>query len=133
MNKVFLIGNITRDPELSETAGGVKVCHFAVAVNRSYTDSNGERQTDFFNCTVWRGLAENVAKYCKKGNKVAVSGSVQVRNYEDREGVKRTAVEVVVQDVEFLTPMSANSAPAASAPPSGPQPQAFDDDGQIPF
>lgn len=133
MNKVFLIGNITRDPELSETAGGVKVCHFAVAVNRSYTDSNGERQTDFFNCTVWRGLAENVAKYCKKGNKVAVSGSVQVRNYEDREGVKRTAVEVVVQDVEFLTSKAANTSSPGSASPSVPQLQAFDDDGQILF
>ena len=58
MNKVFLIGNLTRDPELTETAGGVAVCHFAIAVNRNYTSQDGERQTDFFNCTAWRGQAE---------------------------------------------------------------------------
>ena len=62
MNKVFLIGNLTRDPELTETSGGVSVCHFAIAVNRSYTSADGERQTDFFNVTAWRGLAENIAR-----------------------------------------------------------------------
>lgn len=66
MNKVFLIGNLTRDPELTETSGGVNVCHFAIAVNRSYTSADGERQTDFFNVTAWRGLAENIARYTKK-------------------------------------------------------------------
>ena len=103
MNKVFLIGNLTRDPELTETTGGVSVCHFSIAVNRTYTDSSGERQTDFFNCTAWRGLAETIAHFCKKGNRVAVSGSIQMRNYEDNQGVKRTAVDIIVQDCEFLT------------------------------
>lgn len=104
MNKVFLIGNLTRDPELTETPSGVAVCHFAIAVNRNYSSQDGERQTDFFNCTAWRQTAETVARYTKKGNKVAVSGSVQLRNYEDNQGVKRTAVDIIVQDVEFLTP-----------------------------
>ena len=103
MNKVFLIGNLTRDPELSETNSGIAVCRFGLAVNRQYASSDGERETDFFQVTAWRGTGENVARYCKKGHKVAVVGSIQMRNYEDREGVKRTAVDIVAQDVEFLT------------------------------
>lgn len=143
MNKVFLIGNLTRDPELTETSSGVAICRFAIAVNRNYT-SGGERQTDFFNCTAWRGLGENVARYAKKGNKVAVTGSIELRNYEDSQGNKRTAVDVVCQDVEFLTPKgSGNSgadsgyesdfAPAAPSERRKPALQSFDDDGDIPF
>ena len=140
MNKVFLIGNLTRDPELTETSGGVSVCHFAIAVNRSYTSSDGDRQTDFFNVTAWRGLAENVARYCSEGVKVAVSGSVQIRNYEGNDGVKRTAVDVIAQEVEFLTPHSSSGddfydAPAAEKPAAKRKPalESFDDDGDIPF
>ena len=106
MNKVFLIGNLTRDPELTETQSGVKICRFSIAVSRSFTGADGERQTDFFNCVAWRGLAENVARYCRKGNKVAVSGSIETRNYEDSQGIKRTATDIVASDVEFLTPRS---------------------------
>lgn len=94
MNKVILIGNLTRDPELSETNSGIAVCRFGLAVNRQYSSSDGERETDFFQVTAWRGTGENVARYCKKGHKVAVVGSIQMRNYEDREGVKRTAVDI---------------------------------------
>ena len=100
MNKVFLIGNLTRDPELSETASGVALCRFSIAVNRNYGSADGERKTDFFNCVAWRGLGETVARYAKKGNKVAVSGSIELRNYEDSQGVKRTGVDIVAQDVE---------------------------------
>lgn len=102
-NKVWLIGNLTRDPELTETNSGTAVCRFSIAVNRSYTSSDGERETDFFNCTAWRGLGESVSKYCTKGSKVAVSGSVQIRNYEDNKGNKRTAVDIIAQEVEFLS------------------------------
>ena len=145
MNKVFLIGNLTRDPELTETAGGVSVCHFAIAVNRNYSSSDGERQTDFFNVTAWRGLADTVARYTKKGNKVAVTGSIQIRNYEDNQGVRRTAVDVIAQDIEFLTAKSSGSgddfydapapAPAQQGAPAKKKPtlQSFDDDGDIPF
>ena len=141
MNKVFLIGNLTRDPELTETSGGVSVCHFAIAVNRSYTSSDGDRQTDFFNVTAWRGLAENVSRFTKKGSKVAVSGSIQIRNYEDNQGVRRTAIDVIAQDVEFLTQRNANAgddfydAPAAEKPAAKRKPglESFDDDGDIPF
>ena len=148
MNKVFLIGNLTRDPELTETAGGIKICRFAIAVNRNYSGADGERKTDFFNVVAWRGLGETVARFAKKGNKVAVSGSIELRNFEDSQGVRRTGVDVVAQDVEFLTPRgqasdemydgfpaqsgnngSGNSSQGAKKPSL----QMFDDDGDIPF
>ncbi len=140
MNKVFLIGNLTRDPELTETPSGVAVCHFAIAVNRNYSSQDGERQTDFFNCTAWRAMAETIARYTKKGKKVAVVGSVQLRNYEDNQGVKRTAVDIIVQDCEFLSPREnedsfddVSEAPRASAQKRKPVLQAMDDDSDIPF
>ena len=104
MNKVILIGNLTRDPELTETPSGVPVCRFAIAVSRDYADSQGNRETDFFNITTWRGKAETCGKYLKKGNKVAVCGSLQNRSYEDKDGIKRTVTDVIASDVEFLTP-----------------------------
>ncbi|MDE6505362.1 MAG: single-stranded DNA-binding protein [Clostridia bacterium] len=139
MNKVFLIGNLTRDPELTETSGGIKICRFSIAVNRNYSGSDGERKTDFFNVVAWRALAETVARYTKKGIKVAVSGSIELRNYEDSQGVKRTGVDIVAQDVEFLTPRGNGSddfdapAPAPQRGGQKPQLQPFDDDSDIPF
>lgn len=107
MNKAILIGNLTRDPELTETKDGINVCKFSIAVNRYIRP--GETQTDFFNIVAWRGLGENVAKYCKKGQKVAVVGSIQIRNYEDRDGNMRTAVDITASDVEFLSSPNAAS------------------------
>lgn len=138
MNKVFMTGNLTRDPELTETPSGVSVCHFAIAVNRPHSDSSGERQTDFFNCTAWRGLAETVGKYCVKGSKVAVVGSVQIRNYEDNKGITRTSVDVIVQDIEFLNQRERQSGnEQREAPAKKPAPKQTslleDDDGDIPF
>ena len=145
MNKVLLIGNLTRDPELTQTPSGVSVCRFAIAVNREYKSADGERQTDFFNVTTWRGLAENIAKYQKKGNKVSVIGSIQMRNYEDNEGVKRTAIDIIAQEVEFLTPNGGEvkdlperspTKPVQGAIPgtrAKPILQAFDDDSDMPF
>ena len=104
MNKVILIGNLTKDPELRQTPTGVSVCSFGLAVPREYANNDGERAADFFNITVWREKGENCHKFLKKGRKVAVVGSLQTRNYEDSEGIKRTAIEIVAQDVEFLTP-----------------------------
>lgn len=136
MNKVFLIGNLTRDPELTETPSGVAVCRFSIAVSRNYTDASGERQTDFFNCTAWRGLGETIAKYCNKGNKVAVGGSIQLRNYEDNQGIKRQAVDIIVNDVEFLTPKSVDDS-VDEIPKKGgtkkPTLTAMDGDDDIPF
>ncbi len=137
MNKVFLIGNLTRDPELTETTSGVALCRFAIAVNRNYGSADGERKTDFFNVVAWRGLGETVARYAKKGNKVAVSGSIELRNYEDSQGVKRTGVDIVAQDVEFLTPKGSGDgfaeAPSMPSERKKASLQAFDDDTDIPF
>lgn len=109
MNKVILVGNLTRDPDLSETPSGVAVCKFAIAVTRDYANGDGERETDFFNVTVWRGRAENCAKYLKKGNKVAIVGSLQNRSYEDKDGTRRNVTDVIANEVEFLTPRNAQS------------------------
>ena len=104
MNKVILVGNLTRDPEQTETPSGVAVCRFAIAVSRDYANADGNKETDFFNITVWRNKAESCGKYLKKGNKVAIVGSLQNRSYEDKDGIKRTVTDVIASDVEFLTP-----------------------------
>ena len=135
MNKFFAVGNLTRDPELTETNSGVAVCGFSMAVNRRRS-SGEDPLSDFFNVTVWRGLAEAVAKYSKKGNKVAVSGTIQIRQYEDRDGQKRTSVDVIADEVEFLTPKSGGVADGdhtPAAPRKKPALEPFDDDGDIPF
>lgn len=142
MNKIILIGNLTRDPELTETATGVAVCRFSIAVNRNYTGADGERKTDFFNCVSWRAQGENVAKYCKKGNKVAVIGTMEQRSYEDSYGFKKTVYEVIAQEVEFLTAKSnsgydevGHDVPRGQERQSRPSQQltTFDDDSDIPF
>ena len=103
MNKVYLIGNLTRDPEVSETSGGVPYCRFSIAVNRNFTNAEGNREADFFNIIVWRGQAEPCGRFLKKGSKIAVVGSLQNRSYEDKDGVKRTVTDIVASEVEFLT------------------------------
>ena len=137
MNKVILVGNLTRDPELSETPSGIAVCRFSIAVSRDYANSDGSRDTDFFNVTVWRGRAENCGKYLKKGNKVAVVGSLQNRSYEDKDGIKRNVTDVVANEVEFLTPRSAQNSDdteigTVSAKRERPPLEAIDDN-QLPF
>ena len=135
MNKVILVGNLTRDPELTETPTGVAVCRFAIAVSREYANADGTRETDFFNITVWRGRAENCGKYLKKGNKVAIVGSLQNRSYEDKDGIKRNVTDVIANEVEFLTPKSAqgeDEVPVVSSRRERPQLEAIDDN-QLPF
>lgn len=131
MNKVILIGNLTRDPELTETPSGVPVCRFAIAVSRDYADSQGNRETDFFNITTWRGKAETCGKYLKKGNKVAVCGSLQNRSYEDKDGIKRTVTDVIASDVEFLTPKQSEEESVVSVKRDRPLEEI--DDNQLPF
>ncbi len=135
MNKVFLIGNLTRDPELSETASGIAVCRFGIAVNRRRT-GDSEPQVDFFNVTAWRGLADTVARFCKKGNKISVVGQIQIRQYEGNDGTKRTSVDVIADDIEFLTPKNSAGGEedfTPAAPKKRPTLEAFDDDSDIPF
>lgn len=112
MNHVTLIGNLTAAPELRSTNSGVSVCTFNIAVNRRFANQQGERETDFIPIVVWRTTAESCAKYLAKGNKVAVSGVLQTRRYEDKEGKRRTAFEVVADDVEFLTPKTGGAVEA---------------------
>ena len=106
MNKILLIGNLTKDPESGSTQGGVNFTRFTIAVNRPFTNSAGERVADYFDVITWRQLAERCAKYLFKGSKVGINGSVQRRQYEDRDGIKRMSFDVVADEVEFLTPKS---------------------------
>lgn len=108
MNKVMLVGNLTKDPELATTNSGVAVCRFTLAVSRKYSNAEGERETDFINIIVWRSQAENCHKYLKKGSKCGVVGSIQTRNYDAQDGTKRYVTEIVAEEVEFLN--SRNSA-----------------------
>ena len=117
MNKVMVIGNLTRDPELRTTRSGTSVCSFTIAVNRNYTDANGERQADFIGIQTWRGLAESCAQYLSKGRKIAVSGSLQSRTYDDKDGNKRTVLEVVADEVEFLSERKQDAAQPAPPKP----------------
>lgn len=103
MNRVIMVGNLTKDPELSETPSGIKVCRFSIAVQRKYTNEQGKKEADFFNVIAWRGLAESVAKYLEKGGKAGVSGSLQTRTYDANDGSKRYATEIVADEVEFLS------------------------------
>ena len=134
MNKVYLIGNLTRDPELSETTSGVAFCRFAIAVNRTFVNQEGTREADFFNITVWRGQAENCGKFLKKGSKVAIVGSLQNRTYEDKEGVKRTVTDIVANEVEFLSTGARGDEFEVSQPvKKSPQPLEVVDGEDLPF
>lgn len=103
MNKVILIGNLTKDPELSTTNSGISVCRFTLAVQRRFTNAEGERETDFLNITVWRAQAENCSKYLRKGSKACVTGSIQTRSYDAQDGTKRYVTDIVADEVEFLS------------------------------
>jgi single-strand DNA-binding protein len=103
MNKAILIGNLTKDPELSTTNSGISVCRFTLAVSRRFVGASGERETDFFEFTVFDKRAEVCAKYVKKGSKIAVVGSLFVNSYEDDNGNKRYKTEIRCEEVEFLS------------------------------
>lgn len=109
MNRVVLVGRITHDLELKYTSTGTAVVNFSIAVNRSYTNEQGEREADFFRCVAWRGQAENMVKYVKKGSLIGVDGKLQSNSYETPQGEKRTSIEVVADQVVFLEPKSKDS------------------------
>ena len=102
MNKVFLIGRLTRDPELRYTGNNTAVASFSIAVNRNFTNQSGEREADFINIVVWRKQAENVKNYLTQGSQVAIDGRIQTRSYDDQDGKKRYVTEVIADNVEFL-------------------------------
>ena len=110
MNKITLIGNLTANPELRSTPSGVSVCTFTIAVNRRFANADGDRQTDFFRVNAWRGLADTCARYLENGKKVAVIGELQARTYIEKDGTTRMSLDVSADEVEFLSPKSADSA-----------------------
>lgn len=132
LNKVILIGNLTKDPELSETSSGVSYCKFSIAVNRPFANSDGEREVDFFNITTWRGQAKTCARYLKKGKKVCVVGSLQNREYTDKNNVKRTATDVIASEIEFLNARSEDDERPAEKAGERPQLEEYNDD-ELPF
>lgn len=101
LNSVCLMGRLTADPELKSTQSGVSVCNFRIAVDRTYTPKGQEKQTDFINIVTWRSTAEFVSRYFRKGQLVAVQGSIQTSQYTDRDGNKRTTFDVVADNVFF--------------------------------
>ena len=102
LNQVVLIGNLARDPELRYTPDGTPVTSFTIAVNRPFVNRQGEREADFVPVVVWRKRAETCSEYLMKGSQVAVEGRLQVRNYEDKDGIKKWVTEVVARRVDFL-------------------------------
>jgi len=100
MNKVILMGRLTRDPEMRQTTGGIQVCSFSIAVNRRFA-KDGAQNTDFINCTAWRQQAEFICKYFHKGAMIAVVGSLQTRTWENQEGKRQYSTDVVVEEVHF--------------------------------
>lgn len=102
MNKVMLIGNLTRDPELQTTNGGKSVCRFGLAVQRRFANQDGERDADFFNITVWGIPGENCHKYLRKGSKCAITGRIQISTYDAADGSKRTSTDIIADEVEFV-------------------------------
>ena len=109
MNKVILIGRLTKVPELRYTSSNRPVTQITVAVNRTFTNQNGEREADFINVVIWDKQAENVAKYLTKGRLVAVEGRIQTRNYDNNEGKKVYVTEVVALSVQFLESKGSNT------------------------
>jgi single-strand DNA-binding protein len=112
LNKIMLIGNLGRDPELNVTSDGTPVTKFTIAVNRSTKTQGGEKreETEWFNVVAWRQLAETCERYLHKGSKVYIEGRLTQRKYTDREGVQRTSVEVIATDVQFLDPKPSSKA-----------------------
>ena len=144
MNKVILIGNLVKDPDVRSTSSGTSVCTFSIAVNRRFPNQQGERVSDFFNIVAWRQLADVCGRYLAKGRKVAVVGELQNRSYDAKDGTKRYVTEVIADDVEFLTPRDSRDnanfggSPAHQEPQGGQSPVAPDgftdmDEDELPF
>ncbi|MED2737456.1 single-stranded DNA-binding protein [Bacillus toyonensis] len=109
MNRVILVGRLTKDPDLKYTPNGVAVATFTLAVNRSFANQQGEREADFINCVIWRKQAENVANYLKKGSLAGVDGRLQTRNYDGQDGKRVYVTEVIAESVQFLEPRNSGN------------------------
>lgn len=137
MNKVQLVGRLTKDPEMKTTSNQTQFCQFTLAVDRRFKDANGQRQADFISCLAWRQTAEFITKYFKKGNRIGVVGSIQTRSYE-KDGQKTFVTEVVIDEAEFVentnksedTGKKESEAPVEIEPNTG---EIMYEGGQLPF
>ena len=130
MNKVILVGNLTKDPELITTSNGVDVSGFTIAVQRKFKNANDEYESDFINCVAWRSSAEFIHKYFKKGNKIGIVGNIQTRSYDAEDGTKRYVTEVVVEECEFVQSKKGDG--NNQSEDTKPELEPIDDDG-LPF
>ena len=137
LNKIMIAGRMVADPELRQTASGVSVASFRLAVDRDFKDKEtGEKKTDFINCTTWRQTADFVSKFFSKGRMAIVDGRLQIRDYTDKNGNKRTAAEVVAENIYFGDSKKdgdTSNTSGYSAPPATAQFSNLDDDGELPF
>ena len=141
LNHITIMGRLTKDPELRRTQSGHAVASFALAVDRDFTGKDSEKETDFIDCVAWRATADFVSKYFSKGRMAAVSGRIQTRNYTDKDGNKRKAVEVVADNVYFADSKkdadsgrsAATAAPAAALAAGNDYAYMTDDDAELPF
>jgi len=117
MNRAVLVGRLTKDPELRYTPSGVAVATFTLAVNRTFTNQQGDREADFINIVVWRKPAENVANFLKKGSLAGVDGRIQTRNYEGQDGRRVYITEVIAESVQFLEPKKDGGYQSPTDPP----------------
>ncbi len=139
MNKVELIGRLTKEPEIKLTSNQTQFCNFTIAVDRRFKDANGQRQADFINCVAWKQTAVFIQKYFHKGNKIGLVGSIQTRSFDDQNGQKRFVTEVIVDEVEFVEsqpsaqPATAPNETAVTADTSAPAPEPQSEPAELPF
>ena len=139
MNKVELIGRLTKEPEIKLTSNQTQFCNFTIAVDRRFKDANGQRQADFINCVAWKQTAVFIQKYFHKGNRIGLTGSIQTRSFDDQNGQKRFVTEVIVDEAEFVE--SQPSQPQTQPEPAQPaqadnfqfEPNFTIEAGELPF
>lgn len=130
LNKIILIGRLVADPQLRYTQNGIAVTNFTLAVDRPFTSQGGEKETDFIDIVTWRKQAETCANHLNKGRLVAIEGRLQIRSYDDRDGIRRKAAEVVADQVRFLDWPDRDGSSSSGSDQDGPPESGFDD---VPF
>lgn len=134
MNKVQLVGRLTKDPEMKLTSNQTQYCNFTIAVDRRFKDANGQRQADFINCVAWKQTAVFIQKYFGKGSRIGIAGSIQTRTYDDQDGQKHFITEVLAEEAEFVDSASKADTTQQAEQPAEPQAQAeAEPTGSLPF
>jgi single-strand DNA-binding protein len=130
INRIILVGRLTKDPSLAFTPNGVACCNFTLAVNRPFTNQQGDREADFINVVVWRKAAENTAQYLKKGSLAGLDGRLQTRSYDNNEGKRTYVTEVMAESVQFLEPKNSNQGNRSNQQSNSNDPDPFANAGQ---